>query len=426
MRLDFFMTRYVRQDLGNILSKAICVILVFYFLATISLSISTFFRLQVIPTDLVKFSNILLYYCVYCAIPPVALVFSLLICTNSLRELKTKRTKPPALLYLYFLILLCYSIIQFLTQKYVLSEFLYQWIPILLIAIWYKPKGKFSHKKVATTLALVLLVSISMPHLTVFICYNNILAKASSINNETDKAMFISDLIRNTTTFNSSPLRANDDFWKFLLVGVGACGETAMATTTFLNDLNIEARQASFPGEDHAFVEVKIDDNWLILDPGYYLSELLTREERAARRIENIGAISYVIAYVDSSFVELTRYYVPTDTIVIRVTYGGEPLANAQIYLSHKFVNRQLRLPDSTSTFYSDGNGTIVLHMGTLNYNSKAEEYEPYYWIYVDGKNTGYNVTSTGTGKTHFIEIDLVETSFLEIQSSIAKYYGGD
>jgi len=278
-----------------------------------------------------------------------------------------------------------------------------------LIALWYKPKGRFSHKKVATTLALVLLVSISMPHLTVFVCYNSILTEASSINDEADKAMFISDLICNTTTFNSSPLRANDDFWKFLLVGVGACGETAMATTTFLNDLNIEARKASFPGEDHAFVEVKINGNWLILDPGYYLSELLTREERAARRIEDIGAISYVTAYVDSSFVELTQYYVPADTIVIRITYGSEPLANAQIYLSHKFRNRQLRLPDSISTFYSDGNGTIVLHMGALTYNNRAEPYEPYYWIYVNGKNTGYNVTSTGTGKTHFIEIDLAE-----------------
>jgi hypothetical protein len=32
---------------------------------------------------------------------------------------------------------------------------------------------------------------------------------------------------------------------------------------------------------------------------------------------------------------------------------------------------------------------------------------EEYYWIYVNGQNTGHNVTSTGTGQIQSLEIDL-------------------
>jgi hypothetical protein len=204
------------------------------------------------------------------------------------------------------------------------------------------------------------------------------------------------------------------------LVGVGACGELAMATVTYLKNLGFEARKVVFPGEDHAFVEVKINGEWRVLDPGYYPSENLTRKERAERRLTEFGAISYVIGYVDSSFVELTQYYVPTDTIIIKVTHEGEPFANAEISLRHKFMSRTLQLPDNGVSFCSDGNGTVTFHLGALNYNSKANEFEPYFWIYINGRNTGYNVTSTGTGQTQFVEIDLTK-AHIQIQDSLIK-----
>lgn len=136
-----------------------------------------------------------------------------------------------------------------------------------MIALWYNPKGKSCPKRTAATLVLLLLFSISIPHLTALLSYNTVLRRASSIDSEAEKATFISDFVCNTTYFNCpyfrDYLRAHEDFWKFLIVGVGACGEAAMATRTLLDDLNMEARKVSFPGEDHAFVEVRINGDWL-------------------------------------------------------------------------------------------------------------------------------------------------------------------
>jgi len=140
-------------------------------------------------------------------------------------------------------------------------------------------------------------------------------------------------------------IRANNDFQKYLLDGVGACGEMATSASTLLNELGLNARVVNLPGEDHEFVEVNINGTWMVVDPGYYGSQILTRQQRASYRVKEMGAISYVIAYVNSSFIELTQEYVPTDTIIIRVTNNGELLTNAQVYLEHTFMGGQSRLP---------------------------------------------------------------------------------
>jgi len=185
---------------------------------------------------------------------------------------------------------------------------------------------------------------------------------------------------------------------------------------SYLSKLDIEARKVGLPGENHEFVEVKLNGSWWVVDPGYYRGEIITRQERANRRIDDVGAISYVVAYVDSSFIELTQEYVPTDTIIIKVTLGGEQLVNAQVVLKHLFMNNEWSLPP----LYTDGNGTVALHLGALTYNSKANEVEPYFWIYVNGQNTGRNVTSTGTNQTNIVEINLTDSS-LQVQSSLVK-----
>lgn len=119
--------------------------------------------------------------------------------------------------------------------------------------------------------------------------------------------------------------------------------------------------------------------------------------------MNEFGAISYAVAPADSSFIELTQEYVPTDTVIIRVTLGGEPLANAQVVLKHRFMSKEFSLP----TFYTDMNGTVTLHLGAMNYNDKAKEYEPYYRIFVEEKDTGFRATSTGTGQIQYVEIYL-------------------
>jgi hypothetical protein len=200
-------------------------------------------------------------------------------------------------------------------------------------------------------------------------------------------------------------LRAQDDFWKFLIVGMGQCGEMSMATTFYLSELGIEARKVVLPGDNHGFVEVMLNGSWWVVDPGYYQGKIITQQERGNNRISEFGAISYVITYADSSFIELTQKYTPTDTIIIRVTLGCEHLVNAQVILKHLFMSGEWSLP----TFYTDGNGTVVLHLGALNYNDKAKEYENFYHIFINGKDTGFKATSTGINQVRIIEIELTD-----------------
>jgi hypothetical protein len=198
-------------------------------------------------------------------------------------------------------------------------------------------------------------------------------------------------------------MRAQNDFWKFLMVGSGLCGEMSTATVSYLDRLGIEARKVGLPAENHEFVEVKLNGSWWVVDPGYFGGNILSRQERARKRIEEVGAISYVMTFVDSSFVELTHEYVSTDTIIIRVLREGEPFANAQIVLTHRFQGNDRSLPP----LYTDGDGAVTLHLGALNYNSNAGLAESFFRIYVNGQNTGQNVTSTGTGISQRATIDL-------------------
>lgn len=63
----------------------------------------------------------------------------------------------------------------------------------------------------------------------------------------------------------------------------------------------------------------------------------------------------------------------------------------------------------SLPPLYTDGNGTVILHLGALNYNDRAKEYESFYRIFIDGKDTGFKATSTGSDQVHVIEIELVD-----------------
>jgi hypothetical protein len=267
------------------------------------------------------------------------------------------------------------------------------------------------------TMASVFIVAVLMPNLTALACFNSELSAASSIAGDSARVSRISQRVFDTM-LTTGFLRAQNDFWKFLMVGTGQCGEMSTATVSYLSKLSTEARKVGLPGENHEFVEVKLNGSWWVVDPGYYRGEIITRLERANRRINDVGAISYVVAYVDSSFVELTQEYVPTDTIIIRVRCAGESLAGAQIILKHLFMSAEWSLPP----LYSDGNGTLVLHLGALNYNDDAKQYESYYRICINGKDTGFRATSTGSGQVHAIEIELADTRrTLEIQDAIIK-----
>jgi hypothetical protein len=171
---------------------------------------------------------------------------------------------------------------------------------VILHTKWKNGGKRFLNMRNVFLLALLTIATL-LPHLIAYVCVNNFLKQVASWSTEYGKASFISQPVRDMTAFGCIP-RAGTDFWEFILSGAGSCGEMAMVGTKFMNDAGLVARVISFPGEDHSFIEVKINDEWLVADPGYYAGNIITRSERAGRRISEFGAISYAVALADSSF----------------------------------------------------------------------------------------------------------------------------
>lgn len=237
----------------------------------------------------------------------------------------------------------------------------------------------------------------------------------SQINklNDLEKAREISYFVfKSTIPIRKLPnvlklLRAGNDFLWWVIFGVGACGEMANVGVKMLRDVGLEAMVVAFPGEDHTFAQVKINNTWMVFDPGYYKGKIVTWEQRINDRTREYGNISYIAAYVNGGFIELTHKYIPTDTIIIKVLHKGEPLSSACVTLTHKFLNKEVPIPGNGLCFYADTNGYVTIHLGPPKYYEKASPYEPYFKIIVNGKDSGIKVSSTGSHKTHRVEVNL-------------------
>jgi hypothetical protein len=368
-----------------------------------SILLSTFIivRFSIAADPAVKVVNVALYWGFFFIVPSSAAIWLLL-------EVSCQKSPQWRVFAILYLLCILFLVVGFVVSPIPMYLLLLLLVPLIVIL---QDKRKsiaeepFKRGR-AFLLALCLIAAIVLPNVAVFFGVNNVLNRAASMGSEWEKASFISSRVIETTAFGSIP-RADTDYWKFLLSGAGRCGEMAIAGTNLMSAAGLEVRRVVLPGEDHAFIEVMIDGVWFVADPGYYGSELLSRAERANRRIAEFGAISYVAAYTESGLVELTQKYVAADTIVIKVTQEGKPLINAQIYLVHKFMGSDRRIPDSDRCFFSNGNGTVVLHLGASTYADKAQPYESQFRIYVNGEDTGYRVESNGTGETQIIKIDL-------------------
>ena len=306
----------------------------------------------------------------------------------------------------------------------VLPDYLTAAIPfVLILAAVYLRKSTSvikTRKLFVLGLTLTFVVSIFLPYVGAFAGYNGIIDQASSIADQEQQVTFVSNTAL-TITGNAwviqGLVRAYDDFSKFLLSGGGACGETSIWEVETLKKLGFNARKVGLPGEDHSFVEVKLNGTWKIIDPGYGMF-LVSRMERSERRVQEAGTISYVVAYMENGFVELTSEYVKTDTIVVRITQDGEPLVGASVTFVHTLVtdgfSRRSELPGNGFSFHTDINGTVTAHIGLLGenvYNNSFVETDPYYLVYVNGEPTPtpLRVTSTGRGIVKVVETDLAE-----------------
>lgn len=388
-----------------------------YFAISALLSLTIFLRLLVLPVEPIKYANAILYYLNYYVVGLLGSLLFILILLSQ-RSFVRQQSRITKIIFqgaiIVFFAALEVILLLLGIQDYIALIVL---IPVAagLYVFQRNPKKNISRKRITSFLTLLIAAGCLLPPLTAYLCFDNVISQVSA-RTPSEKASFISEFVAHRN-FNSpqllptiiSSLRMNSDFQKYLMTGVGACGEMATSASTFLNMMGLDARRVGLPAEDHAFIEVKLNGTWMVIDPGYYYSEILTKEERANRRINEMGAISYVVAASDSSFVELTQYYVPTDIVEIRVTSDGEPLANVQIFLEHTFRGQSFEVPGGTQQFYTNSNGTVTLHLGGLDYNANAEKVDRFFNIYVNGVKSDYTVRSLGVGDTHSIDIELTQ-----------------
>ena len=160
-------------------------------------------------------------------------------------------------------------------------------------------------------------------------------------------------------------------------------------------------------------MEVNINSTWRVIDSGYGMM-LVSEGYRASARINETGTISYVTGNSNGTFVELTQDYVPTDTIILRVTRGSIPVTDASVNLVHQLrygsSSYAVAVPGDNFSFHPDSNGTIIIHLGKIGegaYSPYFGKTDAFYQIYVDGQSTNYSVNSTGTGLSTLVSVDL-------------------
>jgi hypothetical protein len=205
-----------------------------------------------------------------------------------------------------------------------------------------------------------------------------------------------------THTYYDDAFRFLNDPMGFIIGGIGYCEEMAYSENFMLNYEGINSHVVFLVGEDHAFVEAYVDGQWMASDPGYgyYLN---TTIERGNARIAEFGGLSLVYVAGTNPPEFVTDRYVPTDTVLIQVLENGSPCSNASIALKHKFLGQE----QDTPNIPLDNNGTVVLNIGSIQYNNKAYSTQDFYTIWVNGKDTGQIVTSYGNGTILRIIVNL-------------------
>lgn len=393
----------------------------FYLIIAILLSMTIFFRLFIttfddkLVFDIVGFLNVVLYD-LYFYVIPIITVFLLSSFTNQNEE-KLPSNRKILLKFSNICLILSLSILLLFLESFINNPIFFLVIPVLittLITIFLKKSSEpitvFKKKVPKKVTALLLAVIFILPYLSVFLGTTYVSYSLNDAENDRKRIQFISGYLMDSHTsfwgpfgIYYSPHRVGDNFLKFWLEGVSACGDMAEITMVFIDSLDLDNRRIDFCGEDHAFVEVFLDGKWLVVDPGYRIT-LATQRERGQARLKDMGGLSYVVTNIGDDPLDLTENYVITDQITIKILQNGKPLPDAIVTLKHEFHGAQFGLP----SFETDENGTLIISLGPMNYtNTSIEPAEPFYWIWVNGEKTNTQVTSSGSGKSTYYEIQL-------------------
>jgi hypothetical protein len=372
-------------------------LLISFVLVSFLLSITILARFFLPLNQNIQLANYLLYCIFFLVLPGIAVFYLML----KVDKLKLSRRWQLLSWYVAIIWLTVFALDVFQVPSY---EYLYIWIIVPLVYFlsnsWNKDRvQRQKSKRMKLLVVTCLLIAIIMPNLVTIIGSTQLVANVSQMPLQ-DKVSYIDERVNSLTEY-TWVFRSQWDNWKFLISGAGQCGEMATATNNFIHSASLTSRIVDIPGE-HDFVEVWVNGKWMVADG----SNLVNQTSYGRIRTDSVGSLSYALTMSAGSFIELTQEYVPTDTIIINVTRNSQPIANIPITLVRTGA-LSATIPSSDRPFYTNADGIVTLHLGAARFIDAYEKTTNYYIIYANGQPTPYNVTSTGSGLTTEVFVDI-------------------
>jgi len=379
--------------------------LIYYFLIGLMFSILNTLRLTFEIYQL-RYLIIIFYYLYYSIIP--AYVFT----SFFYKKLNNKLTLTECILWSFIVVYLFIFIILIDRKVSILNDEIYFSLfhNVIISSVLGLILINTQNKKYFLNLMLSLIVLLG-PLLSASIGYYYISRNIDVIESNNEKVKYV--VTKNNQIIISSwgahylvrILRSENSFLKYLISGIGSCGETANHVITILNEHNILSRKVNFQGEDHSFIEYYENNTWYVVDPGYFGSTILTREERGNRRMEEYGSITCVYTYNETEIVDLTEYYTNTDTIHINILKNTEKVANVKVQMQHLFRDVNWTIP--IIPLYTNINGSVIFKLGNTLLNEKANPYTNYYTLIINDEITEYKIQSEGEGNIKNFNIEI-------------------
>lgn len=176
------------------------------------------------------------------------------------------------------------------------------------------------------------------------------------------------------------PELSNNPYW-IAFFKVGACGELASLFSEVSKQAGIETRIVGTKGEDHTWVEIKIDDEWIHADPALYFINYHCNYNikwiNNPRFYENSKWFNISKVFVKDTNGDVTEKY--TDVGTLRV-YLSEPADRIVIKTMKKEKEREVAAIEVNAS-------TVNIELGGKKYNITAEkDLIPYLVVLQDTK----------------------------------------
>lgn len=169
----------------------------------------------------------------------------------------------------------------------------------------------------------------------------------------------------------------NNPSWIFFYTR-GMCQEFAVLFVKMAEFAEIVSRLVYNPAEDHEWVEVLIDDNWIHVDPSNnYYNQQGVYENGWGKQLSYVYTIDS-----EGEIIDITSRYTGTGRLIVRVVTDNEPVAGAEITVKSRFLmekyphmynSARAIVPRKRQNFLTDENGEHVFNLGCNNYTIIAE-----------------------------------------------------